>query len=488
MTRLLACIGLVAIALSGPLALAQGFDGERFAPAVGAAGGLQVERAVVPQHLGYGLGLFLNLADDPVVARQRATGATLGKPLDAAFSADLLGSLGLFDWLELGVHLPVRLVWEGDSSGTTLNAAAGVGDLRFVPKVGFGWRGDATGGWALGLAAPVSLPTGRPEALRGAGVVSVEPRLLGLVYGARWFLSGSAGFRVRGKDTPIAPGHELTFGLAGTYTPAVADDAFDVQVDVVGGYLTNLEDPRRLARLPLEALAALVWRPAPRWSIYGGFGIGLTNAIAVPDARGLAGVRYVVGMPGRGGERDSDSDGVPDRSDRCPDDAEDLDGFQDDDGCPEADNDKDGVADDDDECPDDAEEPGGDKDGCPDRPKVIIRQGKMVIYGKVLFPSESADLSPKSEVLIDEMARALREHPTLRRIEIGGHTDSSGDEDYNLKLSRERAESVRAALIKRGIAPNRLVAKGYGESEPIAPNVTNAGRAKNRRVDFSILN
>lgn len=75
----------------------------------------------------------------------------------------------------------------------------------------------------------------------------------------------------------------------------------------------------------------------------------------------------------------------------------------------------------------------------------------------------------------------------IRRVEIGGHTDSTGDEDYNLKLSRERAETVRDALIKRGVAPQRLVAKGYGESEPIAPNLTRAGRAKNRRVDFSIL-
>jgi hypothetical protein len=92
----------------------------------------------------------------------------------------------------------------------------------------------------------------------------------------------------------------------------------------------------------------------------------LTNAVGVPDFRALVGVRYAVGVPGRGGQKDSDTDGVPDHQDRCPRDPEDLDGFQDEDGCPEADNDRDGVPDDDDECPDDAEEPGGDKDGCPD--------------------------------------------------------------------------------------------------------------------------
>ena len=68
-----------------------------------------------------------------------------------------------------------------------------------------------------------------------------------------------------------------------------------------------------------------------------------------------------------------------------------------------------------------------------------------------------------------------------------GHTDSTGGADFNRKLSQERAESVRNALIKRGVAARRLSAKGYGEENPLAPNFTNAGRAKNRRVEFTIL-
>src|SRR4051812_25409541 len=84
----------------------QGFDGERLAPAAGAAGGLFVERPVVPFHLGYGFGFFLHFADDAVVVRN-AAGVMTGVPLDGAVSADLLGSVGLFDFLELAVHLPV---------------------------------------------------------------------------------------------------------------------------------------------------------------------------------------------------------------------------------------------------------------------------------------------------------------------------------------------------------------------------------------------
>jgi outer membrane protein OmpA-like peptidoglycan-associated protein len=472
----------LAVIVAGGRAGAEGLDGERFAPAAGAAGGLQVERPVVPAHLGYGVGLFLHLADDPALP-----GATSGKPIDRAVSADLLASLGLFNRAELAVHLPVRLIYKGDSTrldGTTVQAAAGLGDLRLVPKMSFGWFGDERGGFTFGLATPISLPTGEASALRGSGGPTVEPRLLAGVYGRRWFLSGSGGFRFRSRDLPSAPGRELTFGLAATIT--ALPDELDLQLEAVGGRLTD-PPPAGFSRLPLEGLAAVIYRPEIRWAIYAGGGVGITHGPAVPDFRVLAGVRYAVGVPERGRPTDADNDGVPDFRDRCPRQREDLDGFEDDDGCPEADNDHDGVADDDDECPDDAEEPGGDGDGCPDRPRVVVRRGKMVIYGKVLFSLQSADLLPGNEALIDEMARALKDHPGIRKIEIEGHTDNTGTVDYNLKLSQERAEVVKRALERRQIAAQRLIPKGYGEDHPIAPNVTRAGRAKNRRVEFTIL-
>ena len=237
--------GVVALGIGA--VRAQGLDGERFVPAAGAAGGLQVERPVVPAHLGYGLGLFLNLSDDAVVARDQASGDTVATPLDHSFSADLLASLGLFDRFELALHLPVRMVYAGDAvtvDGALLEASSGLGDLRLVPKVGLGWMGDAQGGFAFGLAVPVSLPTGRASALRGAGGVTVEPRLLALAYGARWFVNGSLGFRFREADSPAAPGNELTFGLAGTYSLPVEDDALDVQLEAVGGWLPD-EDAGR---------------------------------------------------------------------------------------------------------------------------------------------------------------------------------------------------------------------------------------------------
>jgi outer membrane protein OmpA-like peptidoglycan-associated protein len=470
-------------------AQSQGLDGERLAPAAGAAGGLVVERPVVPSHLGYGFALFLHGADDAVLVRDRATGATVARALDSAVSADLIGSLGLGDVAELAVDLPVRLVYRGQGvtvGGAPLQAATGVGDLRLIPKATLLHSGDEEGGFVLGLAAPVTLPTGRASALRGTGGVTVEPRLLAMGYGRRWLLSGSGGFRVRPRKGDFAPGHELTLGLAGTYSLPVEGDSVDLQVEALAGWIAGL-DGRALANLPVELLGGAIFRPAPRWSLYAAAGAGVTNGLGVPDFRVVTGVRYALGIPTRGGQKDRDGDGIVDRDDRCPTEPEDRDGFQDGDGCPEADNDHDGIADDDDECPEDAEEPGGDRDGCPDHPRIVIRKGKVLVYGKVLFPIGSADISPKSERLLDDMARLIAEPRPVRRLEIQGYTDSTGDAEFNRKLSQTRAEAVRAALIKRGIDGHRLVARGYGEDDPIAPNVTNAGRARNRRVEFTIL-
>jgi outer membrane protein OmpA-like peptidoglycan-associated protein len=484
--------GLIFLALAATAGIgrarAQGLDGERFAPAAGAAGGFFVERPVVPAHLGYGLGLFLHLGDDALLVRDRPSGATRSLLLDTAFSLDLLASVGLFDRLELALHLPLRLVYSGEAStvdGGPLAAGEGIGDLRLVPKLALLHHGDELGGFLLGLAAPVSLPTGTASALRGSGGVTVEPRLLALGYGQRWYLAGSLGFRLRAGEAAYAPGHEVTFGAAFTVRPTSEDGWIDLQLEAVGGFLPGVE-ARALSNLPLEVLAGLIIRPAPRWSIYAGGGLGVTNGLAVPDFRLIGGLRYVVGLPTRGGQKDRDGDSIIDRQDRCPQEAEDLDGFEDGDGCPEADNDRDGIGDDEDECPDDAEERGGDGDGCPDRPRIVLRQGRIQVYGKVLFRTGSADISPKSDQLLDEMARLIEQHKQIKRLEIQGYTDSTGDADFNLKLSQERAGTVRSALIKRGVGERRLIARGYGEEHPIAPNLTNAGRAKNRRVEFAI--
>src|SRR6188472_1514462 len=131
-----AVMGLVVCAMTGS-ATAEGLDAERFVPAVSAEGGFTAEHPMVPYHLGWGVGLFLNFADDPVVVKT-SDGDDLVKVVDTAVSADVLASIGLWRRLELGIHIPVHLYYDGDpvmNGATNLEASAGLGDIRFVPKV-----------------------------------------------------------------------------------------------------------------------------------------------------------------------------------------------------------------------------------------------------------------------------------------------------------------------------------------------------------------
>ncbi|WP_328700980.1 OmpA family protein [Corallococcus silvisoli] len=188
---------------------------------------------------------------------------------------------------------------------------------------------------------------------------------------------------------------------------------------------------------------------------------------------------------------DMDGDGIPDTEDRCPMVAEDLDGFEDEDGCPDPDNDQDGIPDDKDLCPLEAEVINGvkDEDGCPDQgeSKVRLESSRIVILDKVYFATNKDVILPKSFGLLAQVASILRTHPELERVRVEGHTDSQGDDAKNLDLSQRRANHVRDWLMKSGIAGQRLEAVGHGETKPVDTNATAAGRENNRRVEFNIV-
>jgi OOP family OmpA-OmpF porin len=135
--------------------------------------------------------------------------------------------------------------------------------------------------------------------------------------------------------------------------------------------------------------------------------------------------------------------------------------------------DGDGVLDAADECP-----------GTPIGAKVDER-GCWVLEG-VRFASNSADILPGAGAAIASVSAVLKQNPDLR-IQIDGYTDSSGAAAYNQSLSERRAEAIRKELVADGIAATRLDAKGFGEENPIADNATRAGRAENRRIEFTVL-
>lgn len=245
-----------------------------------------------------------------------------------------------------------------------------------------------------------------------------------------------------------------------------------------------------------------------------GDGISDADDACPTDAEDLDGFRDVDGCA----ETDNDEDGVPDGSDTCRDQAEDKDTFQDADGCPEFDNDEDGMPDDKDACPN---EPGSpvddgcalhdtdhdlvadgvdacpdvaetmngyaDQDGCPDtKPgRVEITSTQIVITQRVNFATGKADILADSFPVLDDVAQVMRDYPRIA-VEIGGHTDSTGDESANQRLSKARADAVFEYLLTKGIPGNRMTTVGYGEMAPVDTNSTTTGRLANRRVEFKI--
>jgi outer membrane protein OmpA-like peptidoglycan-associated protein len=123
----------------------------------------------------------------------------------------------------------------------------------------------------------------------------------------------------------------------------------------------------------------------------------------------------------------------------------------------------------------------------PKKPSVVITPNEIKLTKQVTFANDSAQILPDSMGLVQEIALTLKEHPTLARVEIQGHTDNSGTPAYNKRLSQERAEAVRSALIALGIESGRLTAVGYGQEKSLVPNSSEANKARNRRVQLIVL-
>jgi OOP family OmpA-OmpF porin len=195
---------------------------------------------------------------------------------------------------------------------------------------------------------------------------------------------------------------------------------------------------------------------------------------------------------------DNDGDGIADAADKCPAAAEDKDGFEDNDGCPDPDNDGDGVPDAADKCVDKPETKNGfeDDDGCPDEIPEKLKQFTGVIQG-INFKVSSADLAAGSSKALDKAIAVLAEYKDIK-LEIQGHTDDQpagkGSKFAdNQALSQARAESVKAYFVGKGIEESRLTARGFGDSQPVEDPAglkagkLNAARAKNRRVEFKLI-
>jgi len=469
------------------------FDADPSRPAAFANGAFAVETAA-PQERGTAHAeLLLDYAHGLLAIKSGDTRA--GYLIRDRLTLHALGSYS-FGPLELGVDMPFALYQGSDCSfpnascgipaGSALAApvaATALGDLRLLGKV------PLLRGAPLDVAAAVELrlPTGDGQAFLSDGLAAQPQILAGRRLGPVR-LDGSLGYLIRGSGQylQLVARDGLTYGLAASLPlPRVGSLAtWRAIADLAGQWPRGLDFGSDRYRAPLSVRAgvrARVWRDL---AVDLGAGTGVAwfgNAgYGRESFRVFAGLRWEHIVPAASDDRDRD--GVTDSEDRCPDQP----GPAELDGCPDRDDDE--IPDVEDKCPD---QPGPAKnDGCPpppEQPTVEIETSHLSLKDAINFDTGRDTIRAKSEYILGEIAAVLKAHPELARIRIEGHTDSVGGRAYNLDLSRRRARAVVRSLVRRGVAAERLTSEGYGFERPVAPNTTPLGRAKNRRVEFTLL-
>lgn len=502
--------------------LGRGIDPLAAKPAATMSGLVTLEGGRVEAQRSLAMGVTADLADGLLVLWEGDR--EVGELIERRLQLHLGGAYVVADGIEVAVDLPFA-VWQRHGfarfereTGIAEDApsALGFGDARVLGKLRLLDENRAP--VSLALLGEVRIPTGDEDSFLGERGWTLAPRLAAeRTFGGKLCLVGEAGYRWReapGRFLNLYVGDELTFGVGGSYalpavgwleqwallaevnaaTPArspfaAAGDALQSAVEALGGVRAGLGGC-------FEATLAA------------GAGIGADAGVGKESWRVLAGVRCTRIF------HDRDGDGIEDPDDVCPDEPEDRDGFEDVEGCPDPDNDGDGVPDVVDACPD---KPGlPEYDGCPDQdgdeipdredrcpsikgeakydgcppegpPYVTVEGDRVELANSVRFDTGKDTVTPDSRPVLDEVARILLAHPELRLVRVEGHTDSRGSDAFNLDLSKRRARTVVRELIARGVQGWRLDSEGYGETRPIADNHTALGRAKNRRVELTIV-
>ena len=537
-------LAFLSLALAAGHADAQELTLNRFQAAETTEDGFQLSRPDGFGHLRPSAQLHLDYAHDPLVydIDRGADGDEIGHVVENQLTANVGLAFGLWDRLVVFAGLPVNLWVDGDGSGEALGLAqpegAGLGDMYLGARGRlFGERDDFFG---LGAQATLTLPTGGGS-YGGDSFLTFHPELLMELRPGPVRITSNMGVRITENQQlqgDVEIGDQVTFALGltvpvyGTHLePGTTRVDLHAQLFGATGFGESFFQKETT---PLEALAGAKLHHES--GFVGGLSVGggLTRGVGSPDARVIATFGWALpeervpaaapapaaapraeepapaAEPAPG---DTDGDGILDDVDQCVTQPEDADGFEDEDGCPDPDNDEDGVMDQADECPMEAGPvvnrgcPDSDRDGdglvdrvdnCPDEAgpesnrgclaeqQVVIEEGRLQILDKVYFRTNRAQIQPRSFPLLTNVAEVLVSHPDIDRVRVEGHTDSTGNDAYNLRLSRERAASVRDFLIEHGVDPNRLTAQGFGETRPLANNGSAEGRAANRRVEFNL--
>ena len=519
------------------------FNVLRLKRSIGPYGLMSLDTTRMLEHLHWHGSFYLSMINDPLNATR--DGRTVARLVHNQLVADLTFSMGMWNYLELGVHLPLVFFQNtgGDigAVGTQLGSLGKTvaGDLRIVPKIRF-WRNGRQG---LGLAfiPEFSLPTGASNDNAGDLSATFTPRLvLDYKFPLGAVITLNLGFKIRQgvEEGNLVSDEEFIYGL-GADIPIMGKHLF-FMAELLGAVSlrdasTDSDSGIDPEEVYLEALLGIKYRFRYGLIITAGAGMGVVKGWGTPVFRVFAGVGFVFGykrLPPRRVLRkpvfkDSDGDGIYDHLDKCPSQPEDHDGYLDSDGCPEPDNDLDGICDFNEEiqanlhlykskckgrdwCPNMKETFNGylDHDGCPDvkpsapspvkkprtRPDIEIGSELITTRERIVFVTGSSRILYRSHKLLYKIADLLCKNQELKLVRIEGHTDQRGPAHLNRRISRQRARAVMNFLIKAGVSSSRLRYFGYGEDRPLKSCVKlKTKKAKkscwalNRRVEIRIL-
>ncbi len=512
-----------------------------YRPAETTEDGFALSRPIDRGHMKFGFLLTADYAKDPLVF-ERARGDRGSDPIglvDHQVTGTLNVSLGLWNRLVLFGGVPVAL-WQSGSDIPELGIA-GAGSSPALGDAFGGFRvrllGERADRFGLAVQFTAVSPTGRAvdagQRYVGENSFMAVPELLFEARVGPVELMANAGFRLRTREARLPTleiMHEFTYGV-GAALPLL-DELLKLYLEGFGASeLKNFADRERS---PIEALLGVRVYPGQGWAVGVAGGTGFQRGYGSPEVRGVLQVGWSAPVEEAAAPAelppppppapvappppaDADGDGILDDVDKCPNEPEDFDGFEDEDGCPDPDNDGDGILDADDKCPNEPEdfdgfededgcpEPDNDGDGVPDAEdkcpmtpgpasndgcpeKAALEGDRIVIRDRIEFDTGRASIAGDGLSVLEDVRSILATNPHVKRIRIEGHTDSRGNARKNLKLSQQRADTVMVWLIDSGIAPDRLESKGFGDTKPIDTNKTKAGRQANRRVEFHVVN
>lgn len=476
-------LSLVAALVPASLAEAQRLGGQRYSPAGSEDGIFETEGADRRAIMFPYVALHAHYALNPVITVD-GDGNRTSSVVEHLVGADLVASLAVWEGLEFGVLVPVTLFSSPHVAGSLSAPGTEMGDL----SVRVAYRIRVAEHTAIALHVPVLFPT------------NTDNNVLALGWGARptiafmqrmgpleLLVNASALIRESANALDFRGGSEFGARL-GARVDLSGVWATSILAEI--GFSTAFDDFFGAPTTPAEIRAGMEHWFDNHWRLSGFVGTGIGPGVGAPDFRAGVALAFGDNVPYRprpsAGAGDADGDGILDEDDECPDEQEDVDDFEDEDGCPDLDNDEDGVPDGADQCPNEPETMNdiSDEDGCPDL--IRVEGTRITTFENVHFRSNSDEMLPRSLPMLVEVAHVLRANPGMR-IRVEGHTDSAGDDQHNLELSQARANAVRAFLVENGASGGQIEAQGFGEANPRTSNDTRRGRARNRRVEFHIV-